>query len=188
VQWLAYRTREQFLELMALLKSLGDQIRCIRIPEPPGIQLQDLVDRPIRQRIATKGSKFESAISPGALTQMRICDVPGCLEHTHLWGETCRFNLVLIDPIADLLEEEAPWRGVAGEYVVTAGGASGAEPGSNAVLPTLRASVGAFSRLWMGVRPATGLALTDNLAGPPELLEQLDRAFCLPAPHLDWEF
>ena len=46
----------------------------------------------------------------------------------------------------------------------------------------LRASIGALSRLWFGVRPATGLAVTDDLAGPPELLEALDRALVLPPP------
>jgi hypothetical protein len=38
------------------------------------------------------------------------------------------------------------------------------------------------------VRPATGLACTDDLCGPPELLAQLDRAFRLPQPTPDWDF
>jgi hypothetical protein len=38
------------------------------------------------------------------------------------------------------------------------------------------------------VRPATGLAITDDLAGPPELLAALDDAFRLPAPTWDWQF
>ncbi len=53
-------------------------------------------------------------------------------------------------------------------------------------LPVLDASVGAFTRLWMGVRPATGLALTDDLAGPPALLDALDEAFRLPTPRAGW--
>jgi hypothetical protein len=48
--------------------------------------------------------------------------------------------------------------------------------------------VNAFSRLWLGVRPASGLAVTDDLAGPSALLEQLDRVLLLPEPKPDWDF
>jgi len=53
-------------------------------------------------------------------------------------------------------------------------------------LPTLEATVNAFTRLWLGVQPASGLAITDDIAGPPELLAALDRRLRLPAPHMDW--
>ena len=46
---MAYQTGEQFLELMALLRSLGDQVRLVRMNEPPGIQLQDLMIQPFKQ-------------------------------------------------------------------------------------------------------------------------------------------
>jgi hypothetical protein len=72
--------------------------------------------------------------------------------------------------------------------VVTLGPSSGAEPGQDAALPTLSASVGAFTRLWMGVRPATSLAITDDLSGPRALLENLDWLLRLPAPKPDWDF
>ena len=39
--------------------------------------------------------------------------------------------------------------------------------GRDETLPTLTCSVGAFTRLWLGVRPATGLAVTCRLAGVP---------------------
>jgi hypothetical protein len=42
--------------------------------------------------------------------------------------------------------------------------------------------------MWLGVRPASGLAVTDELAGPPALLEQLDDVLLLPTPRPDWEF
>ncbi|MBN1461555.1 MAG: hypothetical protein JXA57_18655, partial [Armatimonadetes bacterium] len=86
------------------------------------------------------------------------------------------------------LEEGASWRGVAGRYLVTLGPSSGAELGENASLPTLRASVNAFTRMWLGVRPATGLAVTDDLSGPPELLDHLDSVLRLPEPKPDWDF
>jgi hypothetical protein len=55
-------------------------------------------------------------------------------------------------------------------------------------LPTLIATVNAFTRLWLGVGPATGLSFTDDLDGPRDLLVQLDHALRLPDPHPDWDF
>jgi hypothetical protein len=130
----------------------------------------------------------DSQIHALANWQMRICDLPGCLAQTCLPGDGIDFNLVLSDPIARFLPDDAPWRGVAGDYVVTLGPSSRADPGTDSSLPTLAASVGAFTRLWFGVRPATGLAVTDELSGPPELLDALDRALRLPDPQLDWDF
>ena len=53
--------------------------------------------------------------------------------------------------------------------------ATTARPQPTPTRPTLTATVNAFTRLWLGVRPATGLAVTDDLSGPPELLQQLDQ-------------
>ena len=80
------------------------------------------------------------------------------------------------------------WKGAGGEYVVELGRDSGAERGRDASLSTLKASINAFSRVWLGVRPATGLAVTDDLEGPRDLLEALDDAFRLPEPVRDWDF
>ena len=97
-------------------------------------------------------------------------------------------NLVLDDPITKYLDDDQAWRGTAGEYVVRLGAECQAVPGSDAALPTLTASVNAFTRTWLGVRPASGLAVTDRLTAPDELLERLDWAFRLPVPHWDWTF
>ena len=188
VNALVYRTPDQFLELMALVKSLGDQIRLVRMREPAGTQLQDLIERPFQLHTLTEKSKFEQKISAAAYWQMRILDVLGCLGRTKLVGEETRFNLKLADPIAAYLDESGPWRGVAGDYVVTLGPSSGAEAGLEPTLPTLTASVNAFTRTWLGVRPATGLAVTDELSAPRELLEELDRTLRLPDPKPDWDF
>ena len=75
-----------------------------------------------------------------------------------------------------------------GEYVVEFGPESSAVPGSEPGLPTLEAGVGAFTRLWLGVRPAGGLAATDQLSGPPALLSDLDQILRLPIPKADWDF
>ena len=72
--------------------------------------------------------------------------------------------------------------------MVTLGPLSGAVVGVDGALPTLSASVGAFTRMWLGVRPATGLAVTDDLSGPQELLEELDGVLRLPDPKPDWDF
>lgn len=188
VKWMVYQTFDQFLELMALLKSFGDQVRLIRMIEPAGIQLQDLLRQPFRNRDLTAKARFEQGMRASAYWQVRICDLPSCLAHTHLWGPEVRFNLALSDPIEAVLPDDAPWRGVAGEYVVTLGPSSGAERGRDASLPTLAASVNAFTRMWIGVRPATGLAVTDDLRGTQELLEQLSDLLRLPDPKPDWDF
>ncbi len=188
VRWMTFQNATQFQELMALLRDLSDQVHLVRMREPPGIQFQDLLLFPFRARRATQGSKLENRMRATAPYQMRICDLAGCLARTHLPAGQVRFNLLLSDPIAAYLDEQAPWHGLAGEYVVTLGMESGARPGMDPALPTLRASAGAFSRLWLGVRPASGLSCTDDLTGPPELLAQLDQLLCLPPPLPDWEF
>jgi len=188
ILWLTFQSVQQFHELLALLKGLGDQVRLVRMREPADIQMQDLLLHPFRTRHATRGSEMESSMRAVAYWQVRICDLAGCLAQTHLpAGEVC-FNLRLSDPIGAYLDEDAPWRGLAGEYVVTLGVESSARPGADGRLPTLSASVGAFSRMWLGVRPASGLAYTDDLSGPPELLTRLDRVLCLPQPKTEWDF
>lgn len=188
VKYLIYRTREQFLELMALLKSLGDQVYTIKLTEPTELQLQDLLHQPFRNHAVRGGSSHETGISAVSWWQMRICDLPACLAKTHLPGEAVRFNLLLSDPIEKHLPDGQPWRGVGGSYVVTLGPESLAERGEDAGLPTLRATVNAFTRLWLGVRPASGLAMTDEIEAPEELLERLDDLVRLPRPRPDWDF
>jgi len=42
-----------------------------------------------------------------------------------------------------------------------------------------------IKRIWLGVRPATSLAITDQLSASQKLLEKLDWALRLPDPKLD---
>ncbi|MBN1937806.1 MAG: GNAT family N-acetyltransferase, partial [Anaerolineae bacterium] len=192
VEWMSYQDYGQLLELMALLKNLGDQVHLIEMQEPAGIQLQDLIEQPFKQQHITEKSRFEAKSKAIAHWQVRICDLPACLDKTHLNGTPLRFNLTLSDPVARLLPDApcgaASWRGVSGEYVVVLGPESSAKSGRDESLPTLKASVNAFSRLWLGALPATGLVVTDDLAGPPELLNQLDDLLRLPRPSYAWEF
>jgi len=187
VEWMVFHTSKQFRELMALLRSLADQVRLIHLREAPGLQFQDLLSRPVRQRAITRRGSFENAAHAAGDWQVRLLDLAGALARTHLAGAPVRFNLALHDPIADLLDDGALWRGIGGECVVELGEESRATPGQAAGLPTLTASVNAFSRMWFGVRAASDLAYTDELSGPPELLQQLDETLRLPEPSPDCE-
>ncbi|MEM9133775.1 MAG: GNAT family N-acetyltransferase [Actinomycetota bacterium] len=186
IRFLAYRNTEQLLELLRLLKELSDQIRLVKVAEPAHVQLQALQREPIRERWQSKGAERESSTRADAWYQLRMLDVDACVSARRWIGPPVRFNLTLHDPLGD--RRDGPWPGVGGEYTVTFGETSGAAPGHRAGLPTLDAGIGAFSRLWFGVRPATVLATTDRLAGPQGLLRDLDAALALPHPVLGWEF
>jgi len=188
VRWFVYRTPQQFWELMGLLKSLGDQVHWVEMAEPPGIQLQDLLDQPFKQQRITRRSAHPLGSRSAAWWQMRICDLSACLERIQLSQGALTFNLSLQDPIEKYLDEEAPWRGVGGEYVVSLGSSSRVERGREADLHTMTATVNAFTRLWLGVRPASSLAITDDLQAPAGLLDDLDRILRLPQPHVGWDF
>ena len=184
----AYQNAQQLFELLALAKSLGDQVVSFAMEEPPEIQMQDLLREPFRHRGLAEGSNHAGYHRTYAYWQARILDLPKCMGKTRLDAEPVTFNLRLTDPIAAYLDDDAAWQGVAGDYTVTLGEESAAEPGQSKGLPTLAASVGAFTRMWLGVRSASSLALTDDLNANEELLRNLDRALRLPPPHLGWDF
>ena len=186
ITYLAYRTPDQLLELLRLLRELGDQIRVVKLIEPAHIQLQVLLREPIRERWRSKGTDTETVIRSFAWYQLRMLDVDACVSARVWQGEPVRFNLTLDDPVAKRLA--GSWRGVGGEYTVTIGDPSSAIPGHVDGLPHLEAGVGAFSRLWFGVRPPSVLAVTDELQAPLDLLAQLDHAMALPHPVLGWDF
>jgi GNAT superfamily N-acetyltransferase len=189
VWWMSFQNTDQFLELIGLIANLGDQVHLVRMREPAGIQLQDLLHQPFRRSRISEKSQYEARTSSFSYFQLRICHLAACVSAAQLDGTPVRFNLSLSDPIEQILEGEGTeWRGVAGDYVVEFGPTSSAERGHDPSLPTLQAGVGAFTRLWLGVLPATGLAVTDDLEGPADLLADLDRILCLPAPKPDWDF
>jgi predicted acetyltransferase len=188
ILWIVYQTYTQLMELLALIKQWGDQVHLVHMDEPPGIQMQDLIDQPFRHRRISKDSKYENRMSASAYWQLRMLDIHGCLEHTHLRSGSVSFNLHLKDPVEKYLDTSTSWKGLTGTYVITLGETSSVETGLDANLPTLNASVGAFTRLWMGILSATSLSLTDELSGPPRLLDKLDWLSCLPAPHMAWDY
>ena len=188
ITFMAWQNDEQLFELLSTIAALGDQVSTVEMEEPPEIQFQDLLKQPFRNRGLTLRSKHESYQSADAWWQLRMLDVAKCLEGTRLEAETLRFNLSLTDPVEGFLGSRQGWRGTAGDYTITLGESSAAEQGHTPGLPALEASVGAFSRLWMGVRPASSLSLTDELAGEEGLLRSLDRTLRLPTPFVGWDF
>ena len=187
IWWLAYRTGAEFIELLQLLKSLSDQIHAVRMAEPPGIQFQDFLNQPFRLHQLTRGGKLEVRTRASAYWQARIVDLPRCIAAVRI-PVAVEFNLELVDPIVDFLPPDAAWHGIGGNYVVRFGSESNVRPGQKSGLPTLHTAVGAFTRLWLGVLPASGLAISDDLAGPGDLIAKLDEVLRLPAPHFDWDF
>jgi len=196
IQWLAYENRSQLLELFSTIAGLGDQVNLISMEQPTGIQMQDLIEKPFTRRRISKKSKFETGCQTFAWCQSRICNLPAALEKTHLPGpDDITFNLELSDPISQHLSDELrnQWSGVGGTYRVTLGPDSNAEQvnKSDSTLPTLQTSVNTFTRLWLGVQPPTGLAVTcPDLNAPEPLLNQLDHIMStLPTqPQPDWWF
>jgi len=179
---IAYRDPGQLLELLRLIRELADQVVSVVIMEPPEIQLQDVIRQPIRGRISTRQAKHEVSQRATAFWQLRILDLDATVA-AHAWpGPAVAFNLSLEDPLAGILAGA----GIGGDYTVTVGTPSSVERGHRTGLPLLQATVNAFSRLWFGVRPASGLAITDRLQAPRELLAELDVALRLPQPRLGW--
>lgn len=183
---LAHEEPIQVLELLGLVRALGDQVNAVTIAdEPLGVQLQDLIREPVRQRRVARLAGGSDALHQSIAEQQdRILDLAACIDAVHLRTPPLAFGLRLRDPIADL----GSWPGIGGERTVRLGEESTVADGIDDGLPVLDASVGAFTRLWLGVRPATGLVLTDDLSGPPALLDALDEAFRLPPPRAGWSY
>jgi len=188
IRWMAYQNGEQLRELLAVMKSLADQVNTFVMLEPAEIQLQDFLDRPIRHRRGTSKSDYENKANSLAFWQVRILDLVECISQTRLQTPPIAFNLKLTDPVSQYLESTSTWQGIGGEYTIELGGISTIESGFHESLPTLTATVGAFTRMWFGVRSASSLSITDNLSGSDTLLQALDDCLCLPQPHLAWDF
>ncbi|MFK7915358.1 MAG: GNAT family N-acetyltransferase [Pseudomonadales bacterium] len=188
LRWLCYQDDAQLLDLLGLLKSLADQVYSVSITEPVELQLQTLLQRPLRQRHTTEGSDHQGGHRVVAWWQFRVLDVPACVGAIAS-TQTLELGIEVSDPLAERLPETASWHGVAGRYRVSLG------PQSRAIqdaplddLPLLKIGVGALTRLLWGIMPATSLQLMGELSGPPELLQQLDTALLMPRASVGWEF
>lgn len=185
IELLAYEELPQLLDLLGWIRVLGDQVNQVVIGwEPVEVQLQDLIGEPVRQRRVARLAGGSDALHQAiAVQQDRILDLRACIAAVHT---PVRVEFVL--RVRDPLEHLGGWPGIGGDYTVRLGPSSSVDDGIADGLPVLEASVGAFTRLWFGVRPASGLAVTDDLAGPTDLLAALDRSLRLPTPQAGWSY
>lgn len=186
---LAYRNREQLLELLALIRNLGDQIYKVSLVEPVHVQLQDLIKEPFRNQNISEGGKYEQLNSAEAFWQIRINNLETCLAKTKLSApKELKFNLTLKDPITEFLSNEHSWNGIGGDYRVSLGADCKTAEGFEDSLPVLCASVGGFSRLWLGCANANALASSGEISGPQSLIDDLDKTLRMPIPKTGWDF
>ena len=189
IAWAVFNTPEQFKDILLSIKSFGDQIDLISIHEPPGIQFQSLLSKPMssnRQCSDSTGSK--AGIRTACWTQCRILNLIECTNGMVFHGKPCSFNLIMTDPVDRYLDSSFNWRGCGGEYTVRFSNSSSAERGCTEGLPVMRCSVNTFTRLWNGSSSASMLPYTDEIEAPAELLRELDDTLRLPEPSYDWDF
>jgi hypothetical protein len=184
---LAYRTFTELRELLAVIKSLSDQVRQVRLREPRQILMQDFLEKPFQLQTATQKGRFEAGVRAFAYWQIRILDLEKCVSVMKS-GEEVDFNLTIDDPIVRFLPDESAWRGCGGTYTVSLGKKSSIKKGASKGLDTLTASINDFSRYWLGVQSAEALNVTGMFVAPQQLLEKLDAANTLPPPEPDWDY
>ena len=187
IVWMAYQNGEQLLELLSVIASWRDQVLSVRLEESPLLCLQDVMVRPFRHASQTHKGKHDQATSTIAWWQARITDLAACIAAVSLPGSPLTFQLRLTDPIGRYLPDDAPWRGEGGDWLISLGPTSSAKRGSDPSLPVLEASINAFSRLWLGVLPASTLQVADDLRAPASLIEALDDRWRVREPCLDWD-
>lgn len=180
----AYQDTEQLMQLLGLLKGLGDQIYSVKLIEPPQLQLQALLKRPFRQRVMTKDSEHANEAKTLAWWQMRLLDVPAGVAALHNTPVSTEFIAHIDDPLSEYAEHPV----CGGRYRIVLGERCYAERVEEAASADLHCGIGAFSRWITGVAPASSLALTDDFTLGVELAGELDAAVNLPRPVPGWDF
>ena len=187
VRWMGYQDGQGLLELFALLKSLGDQVYSIHMMEPPHVQLQSILKRPFRSQAVAEEGKYAAEQSASAWYQLRILDIPACINALSYRGPQIGFRLNVEDPVDGMLAGDGSWRSVGGSFDVTLGQHAAVNPAENETLPALTCSINTLSRLIWGVATASSLAISDGLQAPVSLLTALDGVFT-PNPKPGWNF
>ena len=186
---MAYQNRNQLLQLLSLIKSLGNQLYLVQLTETQHVQLQDLLNEPFRSISKTKGSKYAEFFSSEAWWQLRINDLIACMAATQLPARpTLAFNLSVHDPITQYLDDAQGWRGIGGDYSIALGEQCSAQRNHRSGLPLLEATASGISRLWLGTANANRLATSGEIEADQFLLDALDDTLNLPRPHPGWEF
>jgi len=187
VMWMSYPNLRELRELLGLIRGLGDQVRQVRLHEPAEIQIQDFLQKPFQLQSISRKGVFEAGIKAMAYWQIRILDLAKCIRAMKCRGEL-QFNLVIEDPVAAFLPQGSEWKGCGGSYAVALGAESSINAGAVEGLDTLTASIGDFSRYWLGVKSAAVLNVTGVFDGPERLLEKLDAVNPLPSPAPEWDY
>ena len=188
MEMFVYQNADQLLELLALLKTLSDQIRIVEMTSPLGIKMQEFLEFPMRHREVTEGSKYENSTVSYSFFQARILRLEECVKASKFQGSSIQFNLHLEDPIEKYLDSEESFKGCAGDYCVELGEKSTAVPGQNSEWPSLSCTINTFTRLWSGARSASSLLATDGLKADPDLVKGLDQLIRFQELKTDWDF
>jgi len=188
VRWMAFKTGDQFLELLGIIKTLEEQVRTIRMKEPALIQLQDFIDKPFQLQTISRKSKFESRMRSIAYQQLRICNMENCINAVQFEGKPFSFNLTLSDPINDFLSEDNQFGECTGDFTVSIGNDSTVSRGLTKGLPLINGSINGFTRLWIGILPASTIGMVENLEIDESLVENLEKAFYRPDVRSDWDY
>jgi predicted acetyltransferase len=184
----SWETHEQLIELLSVLKSLSDQVHGIRMADPPHLEMQDFLSRPLATHRARRGGDFDSDVVSQIWMQCRILDLPACVDAMKLCGEPVAFNLKLADPIEKYLKDASGWKGIGGNWVIRLGDTSTATRGCDESLETISCSVNDFSRIWFGSSTAEAVSVTGGFKASEKLIQAIDRIVCIPAPIVDWDF
>ena len=188
VWFTGWETHEQFIELLSVLKSLSDQVHGIRMADPPRLQLQDFLSRPLATFAARKGGDFDSDVISQVWMQCRILDLPVCIGAMKLCGASVAFNLTLTDPIEQYLPKDSAWKGIGGNWVIRLGEESSATRGTDNSLPTALGTVNDLSRIWFGSSTAESVSVTGSFRADPELMRAIDNIVRIPTPEVDGDF
>jgi len=184
VLWASFTTVAQYVELLGLLRNLGDQVYLVSLIEPFGIQIQDFLHRPFRRHEQGRRGEYETANRATAVFQYRLLDVEQAFRAAAGRRSLPSFRMRVSDPITRYLHDHEGWHGVAGDYLVSSDGAVRAEDPSGA--PDLEIPVGDLTRAWLGVVPLATLREIRPVAVPQGLARELDDALGGEYPRTDW--
>ena len=184
VIWMAYRTIAQFVELLGLLRNLGDQVYLVWLAEPEGVQLQDFIDRPFRRHRERRKGDFEVTNAATAVFQYRMLDVERAMAAAAQRRALPRFVMRVDDPASRYLHDHDGWQGVAGDYEVSETGAVRVD--GRLAKPDVVIGVGDLTRAWSGVVPVTTLRDTRGVRVGDDLAAALDGVFAGSQPRTDW--
>lgn len=178
---------EQWLELLGYLRSLSSDIRLIRMPQPPGLQLSDVIHQPFRNMEVRFRGEYQMRFNMLPYYQLRILDLEAAIAALHIPGPERDLSVRISDPVAADFDSE--WPGTSGDYRLTIGSPCRIQRMERPVSdPDIRAGIGAFSRWWAGILPASSLVLTDEFHADPATCALLDRRPAMPSPLPDWDF